>query len=130
MIGLAKALPKVDPGRQPTSFLAQKVYWSMIDWLRTCGSVSRHMRARGVLPPAALGLDVEDHGDAPDARAERIDEAERVLGKVPSRERRVLELYYLQELTMREIAEKMGVSQALVSNLRKQAVRGLLGGAG
>jgi RNA polymerase sigma factor for flagellar operon FliA len=42
--------------------------------------------------------------------------------KLPERERKVIALYYLEELTMKEIGEVMGVTESRVSQLRTQAV--------
>lgn len=42
--------------------------------------------------------------------------------KLPERERQVIALYYLEELTMKEIGEVLGVTESRVSQLRTQAV--------
>lgn len=44
------------------------------------------------------------------------------IDKLPERERQVIALYYLEELTMKEIGEVMGVTQSRVSQLCTQAV--------
>lgn len=44
------------------------------------------------------------------------------IDKLPERERRVIALYYLEELTMKEIGEVLGVTESRVSQLRTQAV--------
>ncbi len=41
--------------------------------------------------------------------------------KLPERERQVIALYYLEELTMKEISEVLGVTESRVSQLRTQA---------
>ncbi|MBS1792345.1 MAG: FliA/WhiG family RNA polymerase sigma factor [Acidobacteria bacterium] len=44
------------------------------------------------------------------------------IDKLPDRERQVIALYYLEELTMKEIGEVLGVTESRVSQLRTQAV--------
>ena len=46
----------------------------------------------------------------------------KAVDKLPARERQVVSLYYLEELTMKEIGAVMGVSESRVSQLRTQAV--------
>ncbi len=49
----------------------------------------------------------------------------RAVQGLPDRERLVVSLYYVEKLTMREIAEVLGVSETRVSQLHAQAVRRL-----
>jgi RNA polymerase sigma factor FliA len=44
------------------------------------------------------------------------------IDKLPERERQVIALYYLEELTMKEIGEVLGVTESRISQLRTQAV--------
>lgn len=44
------------------------------------------------------------------------------IDKLPERERQVIALYYLEELTMKEIGEVLGVTESRVSQLRSQAI--------
>jgi RNA polymerase sigma factor FliA len=46
---------------------------------------------------------------------------ELAIDKLPERERQVIALYYLEELTMKEIAEVMGVTESRISQLKSQA---------
>jgi RNA polymerase sigma factor for flagellar operon FliA len=46
----------------------------------------------------------------------------RALASLPERERHILALYYLEELTMAEIGEVIGVGESRVSQLRTQAI--------
>lgn len=46
----------------------------------------------------------------------------KAIDKLPERERQVVALYYLEELTMKEIGEVLGVTESRVSQLRTQAV--------
>lgn len=43
------------------------------------------------------------------------------IGRLPERERMVIALYYVEELTMKEVAEVLGVTESRVSQLKSQA---------
>jgi RNA polymerase sigma factor for flagellar operon FliA len=63
--------------------------------------------------------------DGPDALLERSEQKALLagaVGQLPERERRVLALYYEEELTMAEIAEVMGLSESRISQLRSLAL--------
>jgi RNA polymerase sigma factor for flagellar operon FliA len=49
------------------------------------------------------------------------------IDKLPERERQVIALYYVEELTMKEIGEVLGVTESRVSQLRSQAIVRLKG---
>ena len=46
----------------------------------------------------------------------------RAIDKLPERERQVIALYYVEELTMKEIGEVLGVTESRVSQIRTQAI--------
>ncbi len=46
----------------------------------------------------------------------------KAIDKLPDRERQVIALYYVEELTMKEIGDVIGVTESRVSQLRSQAV--------
>lgn len=55
------------------------------------------------------------------------------LRRLPERQQLLLSLYYIEELTMREIGEVLSVSESRVSQLHAQAImnlRGVLEAAG
>jgi RNA polymerase sigma factor for flagellar operon FliA len=60
--------------------------------------------------------------------AERLESAEykrllaTAIDRLPQRERQVIALYYVEELTMKEIGEVIGVTESRVSQLRTQAI--------
>ena len=64
-------------------------------------------------------------GESPDATLERT-ELERLIAasidRIPKVEKTVLSLYFFEELTLREIAEVMGVHLSRVSQIKTQAV--------
>ena len=44
------------------------------------------------------------------------------IGKMPAMERTVLGLYYLEELTLREIAQVVDLHESRISHLKSQAI--------
>jgi RNA polymerase sigma factor for flagellar operon FliA len=64
-------------------------------------------------------------GPAPDEQAERREMLERLseaIAQLPKRDRIILLLYYERDLTMKEIAEVLGVSESRVSQLHASAL--------
>ncbi len=75
--------------------------------------------------PAAL---VPSEPEAPDSAYEKTETRERVgaaLASLPARERRVIDLYYYGEVTMKEIGAEIGVNESRVSQLHARAIRRL-----
>ncbi|MEP0548567.1 MAG: FliA/WhiG family RNA polymerase sigma factor [Rhodothermales bacterium] len=60
--------------------------------------------------------DGEDGFDAVEARFE-LDVLEKVIPNLPERERNILALYYIEDLTLREVGEVLGVSDARISQI-------------
>lgn len=54
-------------------------------------------------------------------REELRDRLAAAIDALPARERKVIALYYLEELTLREIGELLGVTESRVSQIRSQA---------
>ncbi len=85
-----------------------------------------------------LGLEGDDEDDeypvpqipddperGPLALYERTESRDRLIGaidRLPERERQVIALYYLEELTMKEIGSVLGVTESRVSQLHTQAI--------
>lgn len=73
----------------------------------------------------SLGEIISDKSISP---LEEIEENQRrkqlvkAIDKLPERERQVIALYYLEELTMKEIGEVLGVTESRVSQLRTQSI--------
>ena len=68
---------------------------------------------------------VVDQTEGPHARVERLEltrHLARAITDLPDRERKILALYYEEELTLAEIAEVIGVGESRVSQLRTQAI--------
>jgi len=75
------------------------------------------------------GLSVSDIiSDKSISALDRLEESQKrkllakAIDKLPERERQVIALYYLEELTMKEIGEVLGVTESRVSQLRSQAI--------
>lgn len=62
------------------------------------------------------------------ASNEQSDLLAKAIDKLPQRERQVVALYYLEELTMKEIGVILNVTESRVSQLRTQAITRLRGG--
>lgn len=70
----------------------------------------------------------DDDPDAAFARIEEYQELHRVLARLPPRERWVAEMYYLRELSLKEIGALMGVTESRVAQIHtrlKARLRGL-----
>ncbi len=70
-------------------------------------------------------LAIVDRAPGPDAAVERQEVAERLalaLGELTERDRMLILLYYERDLTMKEIAEVLGVTESRVSQLHAAAV--------
>jgi RNA polymerase sigma factor for flagellar operon FliA len=71
---------------------------------------------------------VPSEPERPDQAYERCEVENRVRGAIetlPARERRVICLYYYQEVTMKEIGAELGVNESRVSQLHARALRRL-----
>ena len=71
-----------------------------------------------------IALSVGDD-ERPDVQLERTEMREllaNALARIPGRERHILSLYYQQELTLKEIAEVIGVCESRISQIRTSAV--------
>lgn len=80
-------------------------------------------------PDETTGLTAADMvRDTAASPSQQFEETERrrtlteAIGKLPERERQVVALYYLEELTMKEIGEVLSVTESRVSQLHTQAV--------
>jgi RNA polymerase sigma factor for flagellar operon FliA len=75
--------------------------------------------------PAAL---IPSEPAAPDAAYEEGETKERILSAIatlPPRERRLINLYYYGDVTMKDIGEELGVNESRVSQLHARAVQRL-----
>lgn len=80
------------------------------------------------------GLDIlesiQDSADSPLEQYQKEEQREHLsqaIDKLPERERQIIALYYLEELTLKEIGEILGITEGRVSQLRSQAITRLRG---
>jgi len=66
-----------------------------------------------------------DPADAFEA-AEELRVLREGIASLPDRQRQVLELYYFDELTLREVADVLGVTEGRASRIRARAIRSML----
>jgi RNA polymerase sigma factor for flagellar operon FliA len=71
--------------------------------------------------PSVDSADVEDRLTR-EAETQRLHQE---LARLPERERKILELHDLNSLTLREIGQRLGISESRVSQLRSRALRTL-----
>lgn len=84
-------------------------------------------------PDESEGESLGDHlpgpkGDDPLSRllqGEALDALAGALDALPEKQRLVLTLYYYEELTMKEVAQVLDVSESRVSQIHSQALRGI-----
>ena len=75
--------------------------------------------------PAVL---VPSEPESPDAAYERTEVKDRIrtaMATLPERERRLVDLYYFGEVTMKQIGEELGVNESRVSQLHARAMQRL-----
>lgn len=112
----------------PSALIVQSRY-ACIDWLRKHGPVCRSGRRRYCTKQLSQLADDDPRRD-PDysavtdrsvAMIDLADEASRLLDGLPLKHRTACRLYYLEQLTMREVAMRMGMSEPNVSLIIGQA---------
>ena len=91
-----------------------------VDWLRPLASVGTQESAFSI--EDTFPADNEGHQFEACYHREQKEILQRALGRIPERERQVVELYYHQDLTMREIGERLGIDESRVSQLHSSAL--------
>lgn len=74
------------------------------------------------------GFDVADDSSNPEeelGRTQRADIVRDAMSGLPARQRNILELYFRDEMTLRQIGDLLGVTEARVSQILGEAVRKL-----
>ncbi|MBZ5516489.1 MAG: FliA/WhiG family RNA polymerase sigma factor [Acidobacteriia bacterium] len=94
-----------------------------MDWLRPFGSVGR--KEHGPSHAEALMANNQGHQFNSCYRREQREVLDHALARIPEREQQIVRLYYRQELTMREIGERLGIDESRVSQLHSLALRRL-----
>lgn len=141
LIGLWKAAKAFDPALKTNfkSFATPRVRGEIVDQLRTEDIVSRRDRLEGNAPAiASLDEPTKHDGDAdfkslisdktkpPDVELAELEatakEIREVLSSVHGNERTVLELYYLQDMTLKEVGVRLGLSESRINQIHNSAV--------
>jgi RNA polymerase sigma factor FliA len=121
-------------GRSPTAKetaerlnIDLETFWK---WRDTIGSYSEadHPPTKGTRP----SRDAENHADPtitlPSQQlveSEHVAHLRRLISRLPEQQRKVLALYYYEELNLRQVGEVLRVSESRVSQIRSQALRRL-----
>lgn len=105
------------------AFVKPRVFGAMIDMMRAAGTASR---AAAVL--SQLGMD-EEHASALDLmiRQEDREGLASAIADLEQDERTILALFYLEELTNKEAATVMAISESKATRLRQRAIQRLAG---
>lgn len=121
-LGLLDAAAKYDPCRQ-TKFETYATW-------RVRGAIMDEMRfqaSRGTKTVSLIDCEELIDPDAPDPFSEAgLSELKAIvaeaLSELPKRERVVLLLYYYREMTMKEVGQAMGLTEARISQIHKEAI--------
>jgi RNA polymerase sigma factor FliA len=122
-------------GRAPTAHeianrlnIDMTTYWK---WKDAVGSYAEAETTRPI-PGRRSSRDAENHADpsAPSApqqivESEHVAQMRHLIAKLPEQQRRVLALYYYEELNLRQVGQVLQVSESRVSQIRSQALRRL-----
>ena len=97
--------------------MVQELQWAGAEWLLPFGPANPKPAKEEALP---AGADEDAF-----ARCYHLEQKEillRARAHLPERERQILQLYYDQEMTMKQIAERLGIDESRISQLHSAAV--------
>jgi RNA polymerase sigma factor for flagellar operon FliA len=104
-------------------------YWK---WKDAVGSYAEAEAAPRASQGRRISRDAENHADPSATSAtqrlmesEHIAQVRHLIARLPEQQRRVLALYYYEELNLRQVGEILQVSESRVSQIRSQALRRL-----
>ncbi|MHC4824574.1 MAG: sigma-70 family RNA polymerase sigma factor [Planctomycetota bacterium] len=137
MYGLMRAARSYDPTRGAgfKTYAYHRIRGSILDDLRRLDFLPRSLRDRarknGEEAPAVVGIPTDEDGQESlsarpvEEKSEQDDLKEalhREIDSLPDKMRIVMALYYRDELKMREIGEKLGLTESRVSQIHSNAV--------
>lgn len=143
-LGLIDAVKRFDPARAPSfsAYAELRIRGAILDHLRALDWLPRSMRAsvkRGESDAAVIAIDdragpgcdgfAANQPSAP-TMLEQREVRERLsaaIAALPERTRRVLALYYVDELTLKEVGQVLGVTESRACQLHGEAVLRLKG---
>lgn len=102
------------------AFIKPRVFGAMIDLMRASGAASK----AGAAMSEAGGDDEESALDLI-IRQEDMEGLTQAVGRLDETERTALSLFYLEELTNKEVAVAMAIDESKATRLRKRAIRRL-----
>jgi RNA polymerase sigma factor (sigma-70 family) len=129
-LALVQALDCYEPRRNPNlkAHLNVKMRCLIIDQLRESKDMLRGERFPVFVDitalPNALAAKTDSPFDAAE-RAERAGKVQRAVEKLPARWQRVLRLVYWDDLSGKEAAERIGVGETRVWQIRRKAIERL-----
>lgn len=103
-------------------------YWKWKDAVGTYAEAEAPRPVRG----RRTSRDAENHADpsatsAPQrlVESEHVTQLQQLISRLPEQQRRVLALYYYEELNLRQVGEILQVSESRISQIRSQALKRL-----
>jgi RNA polymerase sigma factor (sigma-70 family) len=121
-------LARLDPPRRFPAWVSRVARNLAIDWRRRGQTASRLLP---LLPLEATMVEIPDRADreprAQAAAAEERAAVRRAIEGLPALQRELVLLHHGEELSQREIAERLGMNQSTVSRQLKQALAHLRG---
>ena len=100
-------------------------YLTVVARRKCVKELARRAEARSVQPAAAAA--VEEEGDEKASGLERLEEVERLLSKLPSREREVVRLHYIEGRTYEEISTQLNIPVNTIGPILSRARKKLRG---
>ncbi len=101
--------------------LTQEQYWTFVDKMRRMSILSlEQMVSKGEDQLRIGDMIADEKGKGPDSVVERSDLKNRLvmgLEKLPEREKLLLSLYYIEELTLKEIGQILEISESRVCQI-------------
>jgi RNA polymerase sigma factor FliA len=137
MFGLMRAARSYDPSRGAgfKTYAYHRIRGAILDDLRRSDFLPRSMRdkarAEGVEPPSLLGIPTDEDGHEnlaahpvgeSAANEDMHDLLQEAIDNLPEKMRIVMSLYYREEVKMREIGERLKLTESRVSQIHSNAV--------
>jgi RNA polymerase sigma factor (sigma-70 family) len=129
LVGLWMATATYDAGRAAfATHAAIRVRGEMLDWIRQICPLTRRQAREGSIRLVSLQEPTEDgrpllaHLPGVQDPEPWVDDFDRLLRGLPFRSREVLRLYHVEDLTMREIGARLGLSESRVSQVHSDAL--------
>ena len=116
MIGLMDAISKFDPdkGIKFSSYASIRIKGEMIDQIRKARPISK-----GAMDKLAK------YNEAIDEDKEKVEILAECIEKLKEKDRTILNLYYYEGLTLKEIGKVLEVSESRVCQLHSRAIKNL-----